>query len=173
MEDKTAEASRREFIKLAGLGLTASALAPFPNSALAGETEAKTLSKKSPKKIDGKGYNVVLIVTDQERYFKEYPKSADLVSREKIRNEGVSFDNHYNCSNMCTSSRSVMYTGQHIQHTGMFDNTNLPWQPNMSTEIPTVPKMPLFWIWEEKRPISPPKQRLPWEPPGCATNPWV
>jgi arylsulfatase len=39
---------------------------------------------------------------------------------------------------VCTSSRSVLYTGQHIQHTRMFDNTNFPWIGSMSTEIPTV-----------------------------------
>ena len=108
---------------------------------IASVREPKKKSGKISKKISDKGYNVVLIVTDQERYFKDYPQSAELVSREKIKNEGVSFDNHYNCSNMCTSSRSVMYTGQHIQHTGMFDNTNLPWQPDMSTDIPTVGDM--------------------------------
>jgi len=35
-------------------------------------------------------------------------------------------------------SRSVLYTGQHIQQTRMFDNTNFPWIGSMSTEIRTV-----------------------------------
>ncbi len=141
MHRETLQKSRREFIKLAGLGLATSALPLSATTALAREPEAEALPKQSPLKIAGKGYNVVLIVTDQERHFKGYPRSADLVSREKMRSEGVSFENHYNCSNMCTASRSVMYTGQHIQHTGMFDNTNLPWQPDMSTDIPTIGHM--------------------------------
>lgn len=140
MKKKPSESSRRDFIKLAGLGLVASTLHTSSNNVFAGKPK-KEASADSPRKIAGKGYNVVLIVTDQERYFKEYPRSAKLDSREKMRNEGVSFENHYNCSNMCTSSRSVMYTGQHIQHTGMFDNTNLPWQPDMSTDIPTIGDM--------------------------------
>ena len=147
MKKAKTETSRRNFIKLAGAGLAASALQVSSGAAFAHASEQapgqdavrkETPSQKDPVKIGGKGYNVVLIVTDQERYFKEYPESAQLDSREKMRNEGVSFENHYNCSNMCTSSRSVMYTGQHVQHTGMFDNTNLPWQPDMSTDIPTV-----------------------------------
>jgi len=35
----------------------------------------------------------------------------------------------------------VLYTGQHIQHTRMFDNTNFPWIDSMSTEIPTLGDM--------------------------------
>ncbi|NDV27682.1 sulfatase-like hydrolase/transferase [Desulfovibrio sp. JC010] len=140
MGNKKSEASRRNFIKMAGVGLLASTL-----HASAGKAHAEPVSAPkqpdSPHKIAGKGYNVVLIVTDQERHFKQWPQSAELSTREKIKSAGVSFENHYNCSNMCTSSRSVMYTGQHVQHTGMFDNTNLPWQPDMSTELPTIGDM--------------------------------
>jgi arylsulfatase len=34
-----------------------------------------------------------------------------------------------------------MYTGQHIQNNGMFDNTNFPWANDLSTDIPTVGDM--------------------------------
>ena len=139
MGNKKADSSRRDFIKMAGVGLLASTL--HASAAKATETASPSKKKNTPHKIAGKGYNIVLIVTDQERHFKEWPQSAQLESREKIKSEGVSFENHYNCSNMCTSSRSVMYTGQHVQHTGMFDNTNLPWQPDMSTELPTIGHM--------------------------------
>ncbi len=142
MKKKPLHPSRRDFIKLAGVGLAASALPVSANTASAQELKNTTNTPKGlPEKIAGKGYNVVLIVTDQERHFKDYPESAELMTRAKMRSQGVSFENHYNCSNMCTASRSVMYTGQHIQHTGMFDNTNLPWQPDMSTEIPTIGDM--------------------------------
>ncbi len=127
-------------MKMAGLGLVASTLHATSGNVFAAKSR-EGAPTETPDRIAGKGYNVVLIVTDQERYFKKIPESAELSSREKIKREGVSFNNHYNCSNMCTSSRSVIYTGQHIQHTGMFDNTNLPWQPDMSTEIPTIGHM--------------------------------
>jgi arylsulfatase len=35
----------------------------------------------------------------------------------------------------------VIYTGQHIQHTKMFDNTNFPWIGSMSPEIRTLGHM--------------------------------
>ena len=46
--------------------------------------------------------------------------------------------NHTINSCVCTPSRSVLYTGRHIQQTGMFDNTNFPWIQSMSNDIPTV-----------------------------------
>jgi arylsulfatase len=55
--------------------------------------------------------------------------------------QGTTFVNHRINSCVCTPSRSVLYTGQHIQHTGMFDNTNFPWIRSMSTEIRTVGDM--------------------------------
>ena len=51
------------------------------------------------------------------------------------------FENHQINSCVCTSSRSVLYTGQHIQQTKMFDNTNFPWISSMSTDIPTIGHM--------------------------------
>ncbi|MBO2025978.1 hypothetical protein J4733_26265 [Klebsiella pneumoniae] len=31
---------------------------------------------------------------------------------------GITFTNHQNTANVCTPSRSVMYTGLHMPHTG-------------------------------------------------------
>ena len=42
---------------------------------------------------------------------------------------------------VCTPSRSVIFTGRHIQHTGMFDNTDFPWVENLSYDIPTISHM--------------------------------
>ena len=54
------------------------------------------------------------------------------------RKNGVVFENHRINSCVCTSSRSVIYTGLHIQQTKMFDNTNFPWMQSMSTDIKTL-----------------------------------
>lgn len=88
----------------------------------------------------GRGpYNILLIVSDQERYFEKWP--FPVPGRERLTAMGVTFTNHQIAANVCSPSRSVMYTGQHIQHTGVFDNVNAPWQPSMSTEIPTLGHM--------------------------------
>jgi arylsulfatase A-like enzyme len=83
-------------------------------------------------------HNVLFILTDQERHFDEYPPGVQRPALQRLQAMGTTFTNHYNCSTVCTPSRSNILTGQHIVHTGMFDNTNFPWQDDMSTEIPTM-----------------------------------
>src|SRR5215469_4641890 len=88
-------------------------------------------------------YNVLFILTDQERYFRpgELPGDYRLPAHERLANRGIVFENHQINSCVCTPSRSVLYTGQHIQHTKMFDNTNFPWISSMSTDLPTIGDM--------------------------------
>jgi arylsulfatase A-like enzyme len=85
--------------------------------------------------------NIVFVLTDQERYFGQYPAELDVPGRRWLMDRGVSFTNHYIASTMCTSSRSAIYTGQHMPNTGMFDNANFDFVGSMSPEIPTVGTM--------------------------------
>jgi hypothetical protein len=50
----------------------------------------------------------------------------------------VIFNNHHINSAVCTSSRSVIYTGQHIQYTKLFDNLDFPWSNSLDPEIGTL-----------------------------------
>jgi arylsulfatase len=88
-------------------------------------------------------YNIVFILTDQERHFRpgELPADYRLPAHERLAERGIVFENHRINANVCTSSRSVIYTGQHIQHTKMYDNTNFPWMKSMSTDIKTLGHM--------------------------------
>ena len=86
-------------------------------------------------------HNILFVLTDQERYFDEYPAELDIPGRRWLMDHGVTFTNHYIASTYCTSSRSVIYTGQHMPNTGMFDNANLPFVPPLATKLPTVGKM--------------------------------
>ena len=85
-------------------------------------------------------YNILFILTDQERYFapESLPSNYSLPGRERLRNEGISFTNHQIASIACSSSRSVIYTGQHMQNTGVFDNLGLAWSKELSLMSPTV-----------------------------------
>ena len=91
----------------------------------------------------GRPYNIVFILTDQERYFRsgELPKDYRLPAHERLAQKGVVFENHRINSCVCTSSRSVIYTGRHIQQTGMFDNANFPWSRSLPTDIKTIGHM--------------------------------
>ncbi len=131
MKRKTSGISRREFIKNTGSAAVAAAAAwglPGAGAAFA---------------QDRRRYNILMIVTDQERYLRpgEQPNGYRLPGQEKLAARGVVFENHQIASCVCTPSRAVLYTGQHIQNNGMFDNTNFPWANDLSTDITTVGDM--------------------------------
>jgi arylsulfatase len=88
-------------------------------------------------------YNILFVLVDQERYFRpgELPEGYELPAHERFKRDGTTFRNHRINSCVCTPSRSTIYTGQHIQQTKMFDNTNFPWITSLSTEMPTVGDM--------------------------------
>ena len=97
--------------------------------------ETKTIPESKEK------YNIILITTDQEAYMPTFPQESNYAARERLRSLGTTFEKHYACSNVSTSSRSVMYTGRHVTETKMLDNTNLVYQPDMDTNIKTVGDM--------------------------------
>jgi len=85
-----------------------------------------------------KGYNILFITTDQEHFFSEYPEGTEYKARKLLSEMGTTFEKHYVCSNMSTSSRSVIYTGTHITDTKMIDNTDFPWQGALDESVTTI-----------------------------------
>ncbi|MCU0975105.1 MAG: sulfatase-like hydrolase/transferase [Steroidobacteraceae bacterium] len=135
--------TRREFLRTAGAGAAAFGLGA---GGLAGSASASSPDGRGhagPVPAAGGPYNILFILTDQERFFRpgELPPGFQLPAHERLMREGTTFTNHRINSCVCTPSRSVLYTGRHIQHTRMFDNSNFPWIESMSTEIPTVGDM--------------------------------
>jgi len=133
--------TRRELLKSMGAGALATA---FGGQMLGNPAIAATPSAApKPRKAAGGPYNILFILTDQERHFRpdELPRGYRLPAHERLAKQGVVFENHRINANVCTSSRSVIYTGQHIQHTKMFDNANFPWVKSMSTDIKTLGHM--------------------------------
>ena len=130
-ENKSPGFSRRDFVKSTG----SAALAAAAGLGLPGSPNALAQG-------DGR-YNILMIVTDQERYFTsaDLPDGYRLPGQEKLASRGVVFENHQVASCVCTPSRAVIYTGQHIQNNGMFDNTNFPWSNDLSTDISTIGDM--------------------------------
>ena len=138
-DDQSApDATRRDLLKTMGAGALATAVGGnlFGNPALA----ATSVAGPGQRKATGGPYNILFILTDQERHFRpnELPRGYRLPAHERLAKNGIVFENHRINSCVCTSSRSVLYTGRHIQHTKMFDNTNFPWIQSMSTDIKTL-----------------------------------
>ena len=121
----------------AGIG-AASMLGSTP--AMASVVDRAATGNAAP--ADG-NYNILFILTDQERYFRpgELPVGYHLPAHERLAARGTVFENHRINSCVCTPSRSVVYTGRHIQDTKMFDNTNFPWIKDLSRDLPTVGHM--------------------------------
>jgi arylsulfatase len=140
-QEAAVDRTRRDMLKTVVGGAVAASFGshPLANKAAAAETSG---NREKPAATDGP-YNILFILTDQERYFRagELPEDYRLPGHERLMTEGVVFENHRINSCVCTPSRSVLYTGQHIQHTRMFDNTNFPWIASLSTEMSTVGDM--------------------------------
>ena len=104
---------------------------------------ARSAPAASPGQRNDEAFNILFILVDQQRQFRpgELPAGFVLPAQERLRKAGTTFTNHRINSCVCTPSRSVIYTGQHIQQTRMFDNTNFPWIQSLSTEMPTIGDM--------------------------------
>jgi len=141
-DDLSKGLSRRDFLQTAGLATLAmgsGALSLTPKTAQAGQSGSKRTRSEGP--VTPKRYNVLFILTDQERYMPELMGKGHWPGRDRLARLGTTFENYQVCSMVCTPSRSVIYTGQHIQHTQMFDNTNFPWIEDLPFDIPTIGDM--------------------------------
>ena len=127
--------ARRDLLKT--IGVSAAAATFGTGGSIADATAA---APRAAGKAPQGPYNILFILTDQERYFRpgELPRDYRLQGRERLAKKGTVFENHRINSCVCTPSRSVIYTGRHIQQTKMFDNTNFPWISSMSTDVRTI-----------------------------------
>ena len=134
--DAQASPSRRDLLKTLGVGALAAAVGTAAEPAAATDAQVRPANTKAP----GGPYNILFILTDQERFFRpgELPPDYRLPAHERLVRTGTTFENHRINSCVCTPSRSVLYTGRHIQHTKMFDNTNFPWIGSLSPDVRTV-----------------------------------
>lgn len=123
--------------------LLAAAPAVSLGLALGSRAGVSTAAQAPAAHSSGGPFNVLFILVDQQRQFRpgELPSGFSLPAHDRLKKAGTSFTNHRINSCVCTPSRSVIYTGQHIQQTRMFDNTNFPWIQSLSTEMPTLGDM--------------------------------
>jgi hypothetical protein len=134
-KDSPPDPSRRAVLG-AGSALLGANLVPVAAApAAAAELAQLSLLANAPE-TPPPGYNILFIFVDQEHFFEKWP--FPVPGRKYLKKNGTTFANHQVASQVCSSARSVVYTGQHIQHTGVFDNMELPWQPSMSTDVVTI-----------------------------------
>ncbi len=130
-DDAPPDSGRREFMG-SGVALLGAQLMPGVVAAAPSSEPAAASAPANPPP----GYNILFILVDQEHFFDRWPFPAP--GREWLAKNGVTFVNHQAASCACSPARSTLYTGQHIQKTGVFDNVNAPWQADMSTSVKTI-----------------------------------
>jgi len=107
-------------------------------------------------------------MVDQERSWDTLPAELDLPNHQRIAERGTSFTNMNVTSPLCTPSRSVIWTGQHVQHTKVQDNTNVPLVGRpLDPAIPTLGHMlrdaGFYTAYKGKWHLHELPQDLPWE----------
>ena len=85
--------------------------------------------------------NILLITTDEERFTRPQPDGYVLPARERLQERGTTFTRYYVASAMCSSSRSVIYTGQHVPVTEIYDNDNMPYIRPLNPGLGTLGTM--------------------------------
>jgi arylsulfatase A-like enzyme len=133
--------SRKQFLKLGAAGLSAAALGGV----------APSISRAAGKSAESSDRpNILFITVDQLRSFADVPNQLPLPTFRRFAKEGRNFTNYHVHQAPCGPSRSVIYTGQYVQKTGMYTNppgeyaelgTDLSKALQLSTDFPTVGKM--------------------------------
>ncbi|MER6317582.1 sulfatase-like hydrolase/transferase [Streptomyces sp. NPDC001581] len=85
--------------------------------------------------------NILMIVTDEERAVLPRPQGFSLPARERMAERGTTFERYYTASAMCSSARSVIYTGQHLPLTEIYDNDNMPYIRPLDPRLGTLGTM--------------------------------
>ncbi|MBN9512640.1 MAG: sulfatase-like hydrolase/transferase [Alphaproteobacteria bacterium] len=131
----TTRTTRRSFLKASAGGATASLLA-------AGHVNLAQAQTGGPAVMQSRGpHNILFVFTDQERFQNRWPEGLSLPGHERMERTGVTFTNHQCPATMCTSSRSVIVTGQQTVNNGMYENLDVPWMRDLPTGDPTIGHM--------------------------------
>ena len=85
-------------------------------------------------------YNILLIITDQERNNEWIPKSVNLPGRERLKSRSLSFNNHYTHTSPCSPSRATIFTGKYLHQHGVKENSSTNNNTQLNTGYLTLGK---------------------------------
>jgi len=82
--------------------------------------------------------NVLFITCDQRMFQSVRAKAFRQPALERLAARGVTFENHYTASAVCTPSRGVIYSGRAPQVTGIQDEMMFGWTPSLPTDAVSI-----------------------------------
>jgi arylsulfatase len=82
--------------------------------------------------------NLVFIVLDQRVDKLLAAAGYSLPAMDALASRGVTFQNHYISSAMCTASRASFFTGQHPHHTGVTDQMYYSFVRSLDPKMPNM-----------------------------------
>ena len=83
-------------------------------------------------------YNVIFVISDQRNHRLMGGSDYSLPAFDAIASHGVSFNNHYIASAMCSPSRAAFLTGQPPQVNHVFDQMEYPYTPTLNPDLPNM-----------------------------------
>jgi len=83
-------------------------------------------------------YNIIFVISDQRAYRLFAEGDYSVPGIDEIARRGVTFNNHYIASAMCTASRAAFLTGQPPQVNGVFDQMQYYFVPGLSPGLPNM-----------------------------------
>ncbi|MEO0600716.1 MAG: sulfatase-like hydrolase/transferase [Myxococcota bacterium] len=115
---------------IGGIGLAAAGL-----GALVTRTQTRPRLRVAPAR---ERPNLLLIVTDQERARHLLPAAVRLPQRDRLMARSTVFRQAMTTSNLCSTARGTLYSGQHPQNNGLWENAPLPYAPPLAPHVPTL-----------------------------------
>ncbi len=83
-------------------------------------------------------FNVLLIVTDQERARHLIPSGVPLPQRDRLMDGSTIFRAAHTATNLCSMSRANLYTGLHAQQNGVWENVPIPNAGQLRRDVSTL-----------------------------------
>jgi arylsulfatase A-like enzyme len=91
-----------------------------------------------PRYGRGRRPNILFILTDQERPWDLLPAGLATPARQRLAETGLSLTNYHIATPICSQSRGTIYSGQHAQNNGVWENVPLPYATDLFSDVPTL-----------------------------------
>jgi arylsulfatase A-like enzyme len=95
-------------------------------------------SRPAAASVGAPPYNIVFVIVDQRAHRLLAGGDYTLPAMDAIARHGVTFQNHYIASAMCSPSRAALLTGQPPQVNGVIDQMEYPYVTSLPPDLPNM-----------------------------------